>query len=582
MSEPALALPALVLVGQHLQQMAGRLAGADRLTEQVFLQIGERVRDGYRQAVALAGQAESAHHSREGDSAEQIVAGLQSLTEHGASWLAEARNQSQAICAILLPMERDVEQLSSPLRGLGKVVKTLQALRVSTRIEAARSHGHGALVLGQELQSLGASMQEKLELIAERCAVLASLCRRAAGLEEQAQAGPLRDAEGEIRQVRRLLENVAQQCIRTTDRAAELHQRSSELAGNFGELVAALQFQDITRQRLQHIGEALQSLASGILSGSESVPPISEVCRLQYDQLHLSVSEFCEAVLRLDANLRAMTAGVQLLADDTRSTVSVVSHQQCAMIEPALQAVTTCLEKVLTIHLAAGQAVFAVCQAVRDVADLAGDIELLGEEMQLLAQNAAVSAAHGQVKAAGLTVIAGNIQLLAVDAGRHAVAMAGCCRRISDRAEELDACDQQFAGRGANLEALLDEAHTLVGRLQEGNREFDGRIGGVVRQASCLRDEMQNTLADFDVRQTFLAQVEPVLDELLALSREYGVCQVGVEKKHATLNDMRRRYTMKSERDVHQRFLERNEPVSAGDAATGTAGDLLGSNVELF
>lgn len=568
---------------RRLQSMVTRLAGIDQLTEQVFLRVGEQVRDGHRRALALAELAEQTLRFGENESAEQTVTRLQLLTERSALWLTEAHDRSTMICTILDTLAHDVESLSVPLHGLTKVVKTLQALRVATRIEAARSHGQGAQVLGQELHHLGTVMQEKLGHIAERCDVLATLRQRAMNVEEQAQVGPLLEADGEIRQARLLLGKVATHCVQTADHAVRFQQCSTELTGNFGELVAALQFQDITRQRLQHIRGALDGLSAALLAESGTKPATGNICQLQHDQLALAAGEFCEATERLDHNLRGMYRGVQSLTDDTRAALFVGSSEQCARIAPSLQAVILCLEKVQTTHLAAGQAVFAVCQAVRDVACLTGEIERLGEEMQLLAQNAAVSAAHGSVRAAGLTVIAGNIQTLAEDAGRYAAAMAEGCRRVSEQAEELDARDQQSGGCESDLGALLEEARALVGQLENVSQSFEARIAVIGQQVAELGEEMQAALAALDIRRQFLAHADPVLEELRALAREHGAAERNVEDDHLLLS-LRNRYTMMSEREIHHRFLRQHAEKRVQDDRPPPvlAADELGSNVELF
>lgn len=581
---PELSANALQLsaVSPSLQAINGWLHNADQLTEQAFLQIGGQIRDGRRRALKLAERAERALQPEGGNTLEQTVARLQLLTERGAMWLAEARAQSLAIGTILNALEQDVATLSVPLLGLAKVVKTLQALRVATRIEAARSHGHGAQVLGQELHSLGNLMQEKLVQIGERCEMLTALRRRAAALEAQTQAGPLKDADGEIRQARLVLDKVAAHCVHSTGQADHLQRCSAELAENFGELVAALQFQDITRQRLQHISEALDGLAAALAGNTATGPAVAEVCRLQHDQMNLAVGDFCGALARLDEHLLGMAGSIQALANETSTAFIAGSRQECARIAPSLQAVTQCLEKVQTTHLAAGQAVFAVCQAVHDVASLTGEIEQLGEEMQLLAQNAAVSAAHGSIQAVGLTVIAGSIQALAEEAGRHAVAMADGCRRVSEQAGELDARDQQFDTRETSLETLLDEARTLIDQLNHGSRALESLIVTVGQEATELGTDLQVARAGLHIREQFLAQVEPVMDELRSMIGTYGGTAQAVGDSRM-LSDLQAHYTMMSERDVHQRFVQQQvQPHPDRERPFPAVTHQFGNNVELF
>jgi hypothetical protein len=357
-----------------------------------------------------------------------------------------------------------------------------------------------------------------------------------------------------------------------------------ELAGHFEELVAALQFQDITRQRLQHICRALDGLRTELRDADDEVAATGNLCHLQHDQLTWAIGEFCEAMDRLDENLRGMADGVRAIGADAKAVLFTGSNEQRAQIGPSLQAVTVCLENVQVTHLAAGQAVFAVCQAVRDVAALTEEIERLGEEMQLLAQNAAVSAGHDSAKAAGLTVIAGNIQSLAEAAGRHTVAMADGCRQVSSQAEELDARDQQFSGRESDLNQLLQEAHQLIAHLNGVSQSFDAQTAAFGRQIDELGNGMLSTLAQLDIRRQFLSQTGAVLDELAALAREQGDDTQGGADDHLLLG-MRERYTMMSERTVHQRFLQRQaaRPTETAKPSSASApAEDFGSNVELF
>jgi hypothetical protein len=560
-----------------LQQLAQRLTGVDQLTEQAFLQLGAQIDSGQQRAVCLANEAASLLAPLEGETAEQTVSRLQLLTERSALWLDEAKRQSQAICAILEGLRSDVAALQSPREGMSKIVKMLQSLRVATRIEAARSHGHGALVLGQELLGLSQLMQEKIGYITERCEVLSALLIRALQVEEKAQQGPLAEARKEIGQTRQLLAGVAGQCLRATDQTTLLHRHSTELATSFGELVAALQFQDITRQRLQHIAQTLAEL--GARQQGDADPAVRALCRLQYEQLQWAVAEFDAAVDRLEVNLRRMADDVQLLARETGAAIMAGSEEQCALVAPSLQAVIDCLQRVQTTHLAASQALFAVSQAVSDVTLLTEEIEQLGEEMQLLAQNAAISAAHGSERCAGLTVIAANIQTLAEDAGRHARELTSCCRKVRGRVGELDDAEQSYGGHDHDLDNLLGEARLLVERLQFSGAALDRQVEILGTQALELSGDLQRALVGFEVRHSFTAAVDPVLARLRELARDEEI-DAGSEP---LLDDLHKRYTMMSQRVIHQRFaVVADAPSQPAAAVGGGQSHDFGSNVELF
>ena len=104
------------------------------------------------------------------------------------------------------------------------------------------------------------------------------------------------------------------------DEVPRLQQHAGQLAGNFAELVAALQFQDITRQRMEHVRAALAELLGG---GAAAAAALAGVCRLQFDQLQAACGDFLQALERIDARLEGMAAAVEALVDATCAALSM-------------------------------------------------------------------------------------------------------------------------------------------------------------------------------------------------------------------------------------------------------------------
>jgi hypothetical protein len=198
--------------------------------------------------------------------------------------------------------------------------------------------------------------------------------------------------------------------------------------------------------------------------------------------------------------------------------------------------------------------------------------------MQLLAQNAAISAAHGSERCAGLTVIAANIQTLAEDAGRHACELTSRCCQVSGRAGELDDAEQGYGGHDHDLDKLLGEARVLVERLQLNGAALDRQVETLGNQALELSSDLQRAMVGFDVRRSFMDAVDPVLARLRELARDEEI-DAGSEP---LLDDLHKRYTMMSQRVIHQRFaFVADSPAQPAVVGDGQSHD-FGSNVELF
>ncbi len=243
-----------------LETLLQDLASIDHVTERSFLELGEKINVFHDEAHGISRSAGEVLKLLHGGSGERTLQQLQLLVERCSLWLSETRQTSVAICELLSGVVRQIETLEIPVAGLRKVVKTLHSLRVSTRIEAAKGYASGAGVLAESLDELGGLVQEKISEIFDRTERLIPLIDKSLETEETAQLRTIKVAISEVDKARYLLSGFMANQIETGQWTDQLKERSDEVKRNFGEIIAALQFQDITRQRLEHVRKALDSL----------------------------------------------------------------------------------------------------------------------------------------------------------------------------------------------------------------------------------------------------------------------------------------------------------------------------------
>jgi len=583
-----------------LEALVERFEGLDQLTEAAFLELGGQVQAYYRQARAIAGDAAHVLNLLAGGDQGDTLSRLQLLVERCSLWLDEARAQNSHVIAVLADLEQRLSQLRITLDGLRKVAKALQALRVTTRIEASKTSGHSAVVMSQELGQLTQLIQTKINRIDEQVDKFIGMNRRAQQAEQQIQHGLLRTAAREVQAARVGLSRTLEQRIETSTHTEQLKSHTETIARAFGEMVAALQFQDITRQRLGHIQSALQDLVrqgeadrADRSGDQEAAAVVASVCRLQREQLEWAVNEFRDAAGSLTANLETMAATAVTMAVDTRSFRLAQSDdetQQSAAVATVLQSITACLQGIWETHGQASAAIRDVCVTIDEMVAMIAEIEFVSEEMQLLAMNAAVNAAHSSSRG-GLEVIADNIQQLAEQAFRQSLALTADCRSITERAAGLDQFGQGDGEHEQDLRGLLEQSQLLLDSLKVNSAQLASSVGEVRSAAERLAGEIGQFVARVDIRDRFMAQVAPLLSELRCLGEPGGAAgaQRLTDELPEVLQGMRSRYTMMSERKIHQRFMASTGADQATDdadtAETGSdaAEDQgLGDNVELF
>ena len=584
-----------------LDALIAELAGVSYATEDSFLELGSKIKLFYDRAHEISRVSGEVLQLLHGDDGENTLQHLQLLVERCSLWLSATDEKSTDICVLLNNVTRQIAELYEPVNGLRKVIKTLHALRVSTRIEAAKGYASGASVLAKSLDELGGLIYEKISEFFDRTEALVPMINNSLAMEEAAQSGAIRIASREVEKARGLLTDFMTNCIETGQWTTRLSERSHDVTQNFGEMISALQFQDITRQRLDHVQNALTGLGqhlekfsqrSDFSRDEEASRLFGRICRLQNEQLSLASQEFLAAADNLSENLHGMVASVVSMVEDTRElsrATSVGCDSRFAAVLEVLRTITSYLDETRHVHQTAGESLTDVCQGIQEVAGLVDEVELIGEEIQLLAMNAAISAAHARQQGAGLDIIAQNIHVVAEEATGHALTLARECATINSHASHLQDVDQETKSNSGNVGSLLAEAQEHMAMIEGNSLKLIEFASEVDQTADSLSDDVNEVVRTVDVRKAFQEKLAPVLDRLESLSS--SVDEELTESDNANLEalfvDLEHCYTMDSERRVHKRFVDKNDqsssvvPTEVDEWSINRNHD-LGDNIDLF
>jgi methyl-accepting chemotaxis protein len=516
-------------------------------------------------------------------------------------WLNTTDEKSSEISALLKNVLSQVNELELPVAGLKKVVKTLHSLRVSTRIEAAKGYASGSAVLAKALDELGILVQEKVFEISELTEALIPVINRSISMEEIAQSGSIRVASGEVNKARRVLADFLDTFLETGHWTGRLKGSSDGVTRSFSEIVAALQFQDITRQRLEHVEKALNNLGRHLQKFSERQDFSNDaeaerlfgcICRLQHDQLELASREFVDAAENMTKNLNEMSNNVVAMASDTRSLLRVsddANGNRYTVVLSALQSIAVHLEKTGSTHQSTALNLAEVNEGIQKVSLLVEEIEFVSEEMQLLALNAAISAAHARRQGAGLDVIAQNIQDVAEEACHYALSLAQQCSTITEHARSLQAVEQDNQSGGGDVRDLIEQAQKSMANLESSYADLVDMAEKVDLDARDLSREVAMIISTLNIGQLFREKLSPILKRFNELS--YATDKRLSAAENASLevlfNELELCYTMASERQIHHGFVGSQEQfvealAKKEDEWASSRHHDLGDNVDLF
>lgn len=534
--------------------MAEELAASRRIIETSFLDMGQRLLD----SVGLLGEITSAH--------EAMPAELQGEDfTRAVSLLEMLRGQAEAIAARqdadgarVDGMKSMAQELDDPVDTLTKAVRNLGLIAINARIIAAgMSEQSGDFAaFATDMIDLGKDAQSIVR------AFSTSHARLVAALSMAAAANALfREKHGDTLAMiaARLGEQIAvveQHKQHAIEDVAESGRVAKKISVRIGEAVSALQIGDITRQRLEHVEDALSDLDRVPTSGANE----SIVLRLQMEQLEESSVDFAREVGAFIGAVGHLASDARQVLEDSRSQADALLAKggtALAELTADLHSMVLLLADFEAMHTRLAALRGEVDECVSDMQHRMDAIGTLEQTMRLLSINTDVRCSRLGEQGRALRVVAQEMRVLsALTVQAAAVASAGLERSktiLDDEDSAGEVSDRSLSADATTAIGLLD---TVVQRL----REHASSIASTGPRAAAL---LQDAAA---ASNAYSRHAEDWNRTLVELDAAWADVDAGNgEPDGEFLAMLRKRYTMAQERVIFDALC--GDFVGGSDAA---------------
>jgi hypothetical protein len=344
--------------------------------------------------------------------------------------------------------------------------------------------------------------------------------------------------------------------------AADAGAVARRLQGRVGAALAGLQIGDTTRQRVEHVEEALAILARAqgefgltaeggavvLAMLSAQLRDAAEIFNRDVDKMAqglAGVAADAQEVLRLRGAARggggAKTGVLASLEANLSQAMSLIGALEAA--EVSAQAV--------------GGTAEATAAALSQRIDTLRGVKTSIHQMAL---NAHLKCCRLGDLGRPLSVIAVELRVSADDLGETADRAEAVLGRLADAGAARESADAEAADGASGVGALLEAAVSPI-------READGKAGGDLAAAFAQGEAVVSALREATGRLNFRGEVSQVLaeaaDRLAMAASGAPAADAGIPGLAETLAAIGKRYTMARERDVHRRF----EPAVAEESA---------------
>ncbi len=574
--------------------LLGLIADLERLpalTELRFLQAGTRLQEISARLLAVGAAADRTAAKVSGEETQAVIQEMALLLDRlEEDFIAADRTVGQ-VSDLLNGIVDELADMGRLMESFKRHVGNLRMLKLLTNIQVASLTKKGMSLknVASDIGTLSENIQLKSNAILSRGRALnADLIKGSAmvaglGITQQKLN---RTMVGAVRTKIVIMADMHAKC---TNIATNLSNRSGEMSRNVGSIVVSLQFQDITRQQLEHARDALIEVekrlapaAGGADTGLLSAD-LAGICVLQVAQISNSAAELVSAVSGIDSGLQAVSREASDSAARIHGLFSQadgVGRSSLADIELGLKSLLAAFAENMSVREKLAGIVQATTLAMGEITGFAEEIDLVGSEIRLIALNAIIKAAQAGKEGAAFGVIAATIKQQSDDICSQATTINTTIRAITRHVTDLrhGALGQDQGSTTLRSDELAMTVDKLKGLINETGELLLGTDMAAKSLTEAI-DAATAALASRELIGTVQNDLIPKI-ERFATGLPAGVPKGLQGRWTEGIQDAELRYTMGSERAVHQELTGAVVPGGWKGSAGGDGH--FDNNIEFF
>lgn len=569
----------------------------NRSTERDFLAVGDRLIEFRSTARDIAADMAALRELISGEEARRASQTLAQLLDRGQQIDARLEQSSRAL--------EQVRELAVRLRrgfsGLGNMVAVFGNLCTLTQIETARLGGAGADLghLASEIRPLSESIQRSGESVLEASARLHEAVQSALGTGAALRADELKHMPALISGVLASLQAFEQQRRLAAEVSSHQAAEYAALSQAIEDLVASIQFHDITRQQVEHVIQALRSfrsLGQGRASGSPSPHPARAVLTLQASQLGEAARLFADSVARIEQSLASLAGRFRDASEEVHKLTGASAagapgtdgDSFFSRMEEQFAAVGNILDTCGAAQSQMESTIAGLSETIAAMNTSVAEIRRTELQIQRISTNATIRAIHIGAAGVALNKIAEVMQRLALESNTHTDEAGAALEGMKEIATR-SAGPAQTGARAAGENPVAAAMRNALAGLHASSESSAGRAAHIGELGRYLAQEITSLREGISAGHLFADVSARAIHELSSIAAEAPSPAEFSAGTREHLDHFAKTYTMERQREVHASvvggvgagapaLVAPSEPAPKPVAAASDLGD----NVELF
>jgi hypothetical protein len=582
---PAAALTAL---NRKIDSLKTRVA-------EEFLELAAVLQANSQHAREITSASHRATGAEVGEQSSRSIAVLQNVLTDSASVTEMVATSTQKMSEILA----HVTVVDAPLARLAKMSTLLQVVSILCKIEGGKITDVTVDTSGlaQDIDRLAGEVTRHVNEIVDDASALFALLQHGVadlnrfGNKERAESGELIAHTQSLLAPALARAEASQAAARIIDEQYEAFHRATD------KIVMSLQSEDLARQRIEHVQEALRLAATRLDAGDSAASCVS-VLSLQRAQLVSTRDLLSDSVANIRSGLQSLVPQIQQLLAKT-STLSTQTKEEgesfAELIDDGMKTVANVFRQCSS---SAGGVVSIVNQmlpSVKKMSNRASALEAIESSIRMISLNATVKTSLLGAEGAAMGVLASELHRVTTERGSDATLVLTNLRAIHDALDGIgqgkSVAQESFILSSDSATAVSDELAGLSTAVRSASQQAALGLDEVTQLAESLCTELtrgvelaQRAASLRDTFDELLASFNSAFEQLGLSAGSMPINQAGHDQDGHVAQDLSHLYSMHSERVLHRQTFGGDTaaaPLPMPADATTPPGE-FGDDIELF
>jgi methyl-accepting chemotaxis protein len=558
----------------ELDEVVKQIKYLNEISENQFIMLGELLQQTSSNINNLIIDLEELKNNYENHNYPELLNKLNNSFNEIIDFFTNLNNSSDEDLNNITFITQEVKKSSELLTKFKAIVKSLKMLGIATRIESSRltDESGGFNALADNVESLSSYIEQKSINIVEKTKDIVIILATSYDIIDKVVKNNLLFINDIIDKQEFSNDEINNKITSDEETYNSIFQKFDELKKNAHNIVVGIQFQDITKQRLDHILQAIYDINHQIDNNKIDYNNLYHILELQNHHLNDINKTLQEAVNNIFNSVNSIFDIFTDFQDLLNSLLidKDTKEDYVLKIENIITLAKDSLNKELNEETELTSVIENVISNINELTKFIKQIEDTGEEIELIALNARVKAARVGSNGAALGVIAEEVQNLSVDARNQIKIISEILLKVNQTTDKLKEIvnENTISKNNEEVNFIFDQLQSILDDIKKIRNDLNFNISKNLQFVENIIYLIKNDVLKFNAHRNFNDTIKKIIlrlnDLLLKLQPSVTEKNIEIIDKHQS------NYTMYHERKVHNNYLNKN------------FNEDLGSNVELF